>query len=113
MSYKFLLMFILLVSSSSLAQSAWPELEFTLHYRGKCRSSSVTLSCNITAKQTLTPDDKWMQNTTNSDQYEYKNSAEVDTLDFYSNIVMKTKAKAESLGCKIKMEAGAMGGSGC
>ncbi|WP_409479677.1 hypothetical protein [Pseudobdellovibrio sp. HCB154] len=108
MNYKFLLMFILLVSSNSFAQSAWPDLEFTLRYQGKCRSSEVTLSCNIMVKQTLTPDDKWMQNTAKLDQYDYKDSAEVDTRDFYSNVVMKTKAKAESLGCKIKMEAGAV-----
>lgn len=112
MNYKFLLLFILLVfSNNSLAQSAWPDLEFTLHYHGQCRSSSVTLSCNIIAKQTLTPDDKWTQNSTKLNQYDYKDTAEVDTLDFYSNVVMKMKAKAESLGCKIGIEAGAVSGS--
>ncbi len=108
MNCKFLLMVILLVSSSSFAQSAWPALEFTLYYHGKCRSSSVTLSCSIVAKQTLTPDDKWAQDSTKVNEYIYKDTAEPDTLNFYSDVVMKMKAKAESLGCKIGVEAGAL-----
>lgn len=63
------------------------------------------------AKQTLTPADKWIQNATKLNQYDYKDSAEVGTRDFYSNVVRQTKAKTESLGGKIKMEAGAVVGS--